>query len=91
MLEIFHHLICYNTPFRKLAVIPLSSKIYSNRRQKKSNVCATLVHVNHLFHRPFEVSKLCWTELQIWVWLSFAVCFCNLGARHRNRLYRRRD
>jgi hypothetical protein len=34
MLEIFHHLICFNTPSQKLTVFPLSSKIYSNRRQK---------------------------------------------------------
>jgi predicted phosphatase len=34
MLEIFHHLICFNAPFRKLAVVPLSIKINSNRRQR---------------------------------------------------------
>jgi len=37
------------------------------------------------------VSKLWWTKLQLCLWLSFAVCFCNLAARHRNRLYRRQD
>jgi len=53
VLEIFHHLICFNTPSRKLAVVPLSSKIYNNRRQKKSIVCATLIHVKHLFSQNF--------------------------------------
>lgn len=56
MLEIFHHLVCLNTYFRKLAVVPLSSKIYNNIRQKKPIVCATLILVMHLLHRPFDVS-----------------------------------